>query len=1412
MLYHFCQGGGGDISGDCYKDDKKVKTTFKLTVLANKVQKMSTKPTKKDITAINGGWTLWPLSIEVPAKGGLQCQFYLLNGTGEAVKQINNLRLTVAAGSPDNVIAAQTYNKVTASASKGASKTLKFTFPASACPGLSGVFLPDEYANGTLFFDLNVNDVTLTSKKHSYFFIPTVFPTSTQFVNVEEIDLSDIDIDLEIGETHNLTAKVYPENATNQNLKWTSSNSSVATVSGGLVKAVAPGNATIMVDATDGSGVYAECNIDVIDPSAASDYKDFEFDDGVLTRYIGNGADVVIPEKDPNGVPVRTIGWSAFCDSTNIRTVSIPDSVTNIESSAFSNCSNLSSISIPDSVIQIGDGAFSECSNLISLDLNEGLVAIGSCAFRNCHTLKNIDIPNSVITLGSSAFEDCNNLVTVNIGNCVTMIDEYTFKNCLELVNVKLPDTIVSIESGAFYNCSNLAAINWPDSIVRIGNSAFEQCTRLSNVIFGSNIAGIGDYAFKNCDNLTNISVPDHVSSVGREAFASCDRLESVTLTDGIAEIGHSAFLDCVHLKTITMPDSVCILGENVFGGCSSLTSAVLSDSITYIEADLFSNCRSLRSVQLPHYITKIGSHAFADCISLPSIHIPSGVISIEWNAFKGCKSLTSVEIPYGVTSIDYGAFSGCSSLRNATLPETVQSIESNAFADTALGMTIHGTPGSLVEDYAKENEIMFKSISESESHSENVVFSVTHKDLVDSVLTMDAGACAENHDYSTLEITSNKAWTVVLTNNTANFLKFVEVEGSSATVDSETSANGAANANQKLRLMIKTTPKAGTTSKATLQFTVDGKSYSYTIQLTKPESTIQTPAVDVAVSNISLNKSSLSLNPGQSDILLATILPNNASNKSITWSSSNTNVATVSEGKVTAINEGEAKITVKTLDGNRMASCSVIVNKMIKECSLTLTSPTDDVSYVGFTGKGTIKNTINVSWNMDGDIEDTYLLVGLYPSNISETDKLYYFKKTTDHNTRTMTFDGQNLSFTSNNMNCCAEVRMYNSDNELIAQSYREIKVYASKADYLDYVENTHISELFEQDNSVLDNNLVNLSAILSYKAYDIDTCKKWLTEHGFRENDYIPNYYDSREQDTVGTLFGQRTYYNSDGVKSRVYVIALRGSTGWNEWASNFRIGDSGNHEGFELTYNHVLNAFGKYMKNIELEEPVDQDNSKVWITGHSRGGAIADLLAHYRVNGLFSSNNVYAYTFAAPSSIVTGNPGTKWVFNIYQEADIVPRVPWYENNFGFTRIGQDIKLPSFATINGKLLNNVATTNAVINNLASIATNREVYMALYNSIIECNDAIKQLDNYDAGVWFKAFLNAKPTKIVAVAGIIISHPISSIMTGIGGYHIYREFNDSEIKEWIDHISDTHDMTTYISEVKLVYPPDNWVK
>ena len=90
---------------------------------------------------------------------------------------------------------------------------------------------------------------------------------------------------------------------------------------------------------------------------------------------------------------------------------------------------------------------------------------------------------------------------------------------------------------------------------------------------------------------------------------------------------------------------------------------------------------------------------------------------------------------------------------------------------------------------------------------------------------------------------------------------------------------------------------------------------------------TISAPTT-IPVTGVTLNKTALSLTVGGTETLTAIITPDNATNKNVTWSSNNLEVATVENGTVTAVGAGNATITVTTADGSKTATCTVTVEK----------------------------------------------------------------------------------------------------------------------------------------------------------------------------------------------------------------------------------------------------------------------------------------------------------------------------------------------------------------------------------------------------------------------------------------------------------------------------------------------------
>ena len=134
-------------------------------------------------------------------------------------------------------------------------------------------------------------------------------------------------------------------------------------------------------------------------------------------------------------------------------------------------------------------------------------------------------------------------------------------------------------------------------------------------------------------------------------------------------------------------------------------------------------------------------------------------------------------------------------------------------------------------------------------------------------------------------------------------------------------------------------------------------------------ELTLTINPAPVLVTSVALNKSELSLYTGQSEILTATVQPEDATNKNVTWSSDNADVATVDNGTVTAVSAGTATITVTTADGSKTATCIVTVTVPVTGVTLEPTSLslfTGDTAPLTATVQPSDATNQNVTWSSD--------------------------------------------------------------------------------------------------------------------------------------------------------------------------------------------------------------------------------------------------------------------------------------------------------------------------------------------------------------------------------------------------------------------------------------------------------------
>ena len=102
-------------------------------------------------------------------------------------------------------------------------------------------------------------------------------------------------------------------------------------------------------------------------------------------------------------------------NNSNVKTITLPNSITYLPSYAFVSLDSLTNITIPDSVTKIGDSAFDDCSSLTSITIPNSVTSIGERAFEGCRSLSNVVLGNSVKTIGCSAFKGCAFGMNINI-------------------------------------------------------------------------------------------------------------------------------------------------------------------------------------------------------------------------------------------------------------------------------------------------------------------------------------------------------------------------------------------------------------------------------------------------------------------------------------------------------------------------------------------------------------------------------------------------------------------------------------------------------------------------------------------------------------------------------------------------------------------------------------------------------------------------------------------------------------------------------------------------------------------------------------------------------------------------------------------------------------------------------------
>lgn len=266
-------------------------------------------------------------------------------------------------------------------------------------------------------------------------------------------------------------------------------------------------------------------------------------------------------------------------------------------------------------------------------------------------------------------------------------------------------------------------------------------------------------------------------------------------------------------------------------------------------------------------------------------------------------------------------------------------------------------------------------------------------------------------------------------------------------------------------------------------------------------------------------------------------------------------------------------------------------------------------------------------------------------------------------------------------------------------------------------------------------------------------DYCDSYSLTTSVYQDNHLSQMFVAHKEVTLG------------GVDKNLVCVIIRGTNGTlEEWSSNFDIGSTAasnnewtvsvNHRGFDITANRLNTLLSEY-----IEENCDASLETVfWITGHSRGGALANVLAAKRVD---SGSKVFAYTFASPSTTTKSTATTaskyKCIFNILNLDDYVPDLPL--EAWSFRRYGED----KFGSINKSYLNAWETLtgldyncdqlgkDSVIETLADIASDRN----------NCYEYHSGIDGY----YVSPFYVTSSAASAAARGEVSTYPSNTVGT-----------------------------------------------
>lgn len=347
-------------------------------------------------------------------------------------------------------------------------------------------------------------------------------------------------------------------------------------------------------------------------------------------------------------------------------------------------------------VVKIGQRAFYNKKNLTSVTIPDSVTEIEEAAFLCCHDLTSITIPDSVTKIGEAAFYYCTSLTSVTIPDSVTKICEHAFYGCTSLTSVAIPDSVTEIEPDAFEGCA-CAALDTSD--VQVTDQ--EKC-RIAMELAVKQFSAMGFHRSDDCRLAfqgeygviyTGQELPDDenmppsisIDVKDRWLHEGYDRVDSWRAEDEQARYDKElqVWLETPHIKQrdfsvdgiaywVTSASSVRVESTKSRGKTVEIPSTVPNEGIAFtvsrIHDRAFAECKQLTAVSIPDSVESIGPEAFRDCSRLVSVELPDNEVDMHNHAFQDCTALESIVIPKSARRVGAHVFDGCDRLASINI------------------------------------------------------------------------------------------------------------------------------------------------------------------------------------------------------------------------------------------------------------------------------------------------------------------------------------------------------------------------------------------------------------------------------------------------------------------------------------------------------------------------------------------------------------------------------------------------------------------------------------------------------------------------------------------------------------------------------------------------------------------------